>query len=318
MALLKLSDFDPNYRESFDGQDIKGLGVYSEGDEKIGTVSDALVDEEGHFRYLIVDLGFWIFGKKVLLPIGRSRVDYNADRVYAVGMTRAQAENLPEFDENMAVDYDYEERVRGVYRSPAAGASVTSATDDVAPIDRSMPLDASAPLDAAYSASMTDAIVDKPIAPTYDRDTYNYEQDQSLYDVNEQAHQNIKLYQERLIANKNRRKSGEVTVGKHVETETARVAVPIEKERVVIERTTPVDAGRAVSPGTVDFREGEVARVEMYEETADIHKEAFVREEVNVKKVVDRDTVEAEETLRREELDVNTGNLPIDEKRDRI
>jgi len=46
----------------------------------------------------------------------------------------------------------------------------------------------------------------------------------------------------------------------------------------VIERVTPTDAGRAVSPGEIDFQEGEVARIEVYEETPDIHKEAFVRE----------------------------------------
>jgi len=80
--------------------------------------------------------------------------------------------------------------------------------------------------------------------------------------------------------------------------------VPIEKERVVVERVTPADAGRAVAP--VNFGEGEVARIETYEETPDIHKEAFVREEVKVKKVVDQETVEAQETLRREELDVDT------------
>ena len=47
----------------------------------------------------------------------------------------------------------------------------------------------------------------------------------------------LKLYQERLVADKHREKTGEVTVGKRVETETARVSVPIEKERVVVERT---------------------------------------------------------------------------------
>jgi len=61
MPLVKLEDFDPNYRESFDGNDLKGMGSIQT-HEKIGTVNDAL-DEEGHFRYFIVDLGFWIFGK---------------------------------------------------------------------------------------------------------------------------------------------------------------------------------------------------------------------------------------------------------------
>ena len=51
--------------------------------------------------------------------------------------------------------------------------------------------------------------------------------------------------------------------------------------------------------------------MEVYEETPDIHKEAFVREEVRVTKVVDQDTVTAEEQLRREELDVDTQGRPV-------
>ncbi|HBE51714.1 MAG TPA: photosystem reaction center subunit H, partial [Cyanobacteria bacterium UBA11369] len=270
------------YRETFEGDDVKGLGVYAEGDEKIGTVSDVLVDENGHFRYLVVDLGFWIFGKKVLLPIGRTRIDYNADRVYAIGMTREQAENLPEYSDRMTADYDYEERVRGVYRT--------------------QPVEASAPVDTTADYS------------TYDRNSYNYDREPNLYGLNDRDHQTFRLYEERLIANKNRYKAGEVAVGKRIETETARVSVPIEKERVVIERVTPTDAGTVVNPGEVAFQEGEVARVELYEETPDIHKEAFVREEVRVRKVVDRDTVEAQETIRREELDVNTDGTPVVEQ----
>jgi uncharacterized protein (TIGR02271 family) len=293
MALYKLHDFDPNYRDTFQGDDIKGLGVYAEGkDEKIGTISDVLVDDEGHFRYLVVDLGFWIFGKKVLLPIGRARIDYNVDRVYAIGMTRQQAEDLPEFNERSGVDYDYEEQVRGVYRRPV---------DSTSAVDTSRPLDASAPLNASY--------------PTFNRDTYTYEQEPSLFNINERDNQTLKLYEERLIANKKRQKAGEVAIGKRVETETARVEIPLERERVVIERVTPTDAGRPVAPGEANFREGEVARVEIYEETPDIRKEAVVREEVRVKKVVEQETSEAQATVRREELDVDTtGGLPIEER----
>ncbi|MCC5664550.1 DUF2382 domain-containing protein [Nostoc sp. CHAB 5784] len=297
MVLYKLQDFEPNYRDTFEGRDINGLGVYTQGtDEKIGTVSDVLVDEEGHFRYLVVDLGFWIFGKKVLLPLGRARIDYNVDRVYTIGLTREQAEDLPEFSERQTLDYDYEERVRGVYRQP---------TDYVPPVDPLLPLEATPPVDTTYQ---------QPVTPTYNRDSYNYEQEPSLYGLNEQDHQTLRLYEERLIANKRRQKTGEVTIGKHVETDTARVAVPIEKERVVIERVTPADAGTAVSGREADFREGEVARVEIYEETPEIRKEAFLREEVRVRKVVDQETVETQETVRREELDVNSGNLPIEER----
>lgn len=274
MALIKLADFYPNYREEiFGGDDIKGFDVYAGStDEKIGSVYDALVDETGRFRYLVLDTGIWVVGKKVLLPIGSSRIDYDARRIYATGLTsKQQAENLPQYSEDMTVDYDYEERVRGVYRPPA----------------------------------------EQSISASYDRDTYSYDRDASLYNTNEQEHQNLKLYEERLIANKNRAKTGEVAVGKRVETNTAQVSVPVEKERVVIERTTPINAGTTVTPGEADFREGEVARIEVYEETADIHKEAFVREEVNVRKEVDRDMVEGKETVRREELDVKTEGQPV-------
>jgi uncharacterized protein (TIGR02271 family) len=127
----------------------------------------------------------------------------------------------------------------------------------------------------------------------------------------------LKLYEERLVANKERVKAADVTVGKRVETETARVAVPVEKERVVVERITPSDAGTPVAPGTVNFgQQGEVARIEVFEEKADVSKQAFVREEIKVKKEVDRDTVEAQDQVRREVLDVNAPGHQVTHRTD--
>lgn len=114
----------------------------------------------------------------------------------------------------------------------------------------------------------------------------------------------IKLYEERLLVNKQRERAGEVSIGKRVETETASVAVPVEKERIVIERTD-ANVGNVVAPGTADFAGGKVAEVELYEETAEIGKQAFVREEVSVRKEVETETVTASETIRREELEVD-------------
>jgi len=279
MALQRIEEFYPNYREEiFAGDDIKGFDVYAgDSDEKIGSIYDALVDETGRFRYLVIDTGIWIFGKKVLLPIGSARFDYGARRVYATGLfSKEQAEQLPAYNELEPVDYDREEKVRDVYR----GTTATETASTLA-------------------------------SPNYDRSNYSYDLDRPLYETSEQNHQTLKLYEERLIANKNRAKTGEVAVGKRVETEIARASVPIEKERVVIERVTPVEAGRVVSVGEVDFQSGEVARMEVYEETADIHKEAYVREEVSVRKEVVRSTVDGEETLRREELDVQTDGTPL-------
>ena len=117
---------------------------------------------------------------------------------------------------------------------------------------------------------------------------------------------NIKLYEERLKVDKERVSAGQVSVGKRVTTETAEVSVPVERERVVIERTA--GSAAAVTPGADAFQSGEVARVEVYEETANIHKEAVVTEEINVRKETTQETVTAKETLRREELDIDTDN----------
>ncbi|MBW4680415.1 MAG: DUF2382 domain-containing protein [Microcoleus vaginatus WJT46-NPBG5] len=308
MPLYKLEDFNPNYREqAFDGEDIKGLDVYAgSSNEKIGKIHDALVDEMGRFRYLVIDTGFWIFGKKVLLPVGRCRVDVNAQRVYAMGLvSKEQAEHLPEYDESMTVDYAYEERVRGVYRTPS--------------VEGSLPVETSAQLEAprvrpVATPVTSEQTVANPFGSAPDEATlYNYDREPTLYQMNEQDHQKLRLYEERLVANKSRHRAGAVEIGKRVETEVARAAVPVEKDRVVIERTQ-LNAGQAVSPGSIDFHEGEIARVELYEEVADIKKQAFVREEVNIRKETERDMVQAEEVLRREELDIRTEGHPVVER----
>ncbi|MEJ1937959.1 YsnF/AvaK domain-containing protein, partial [Nostoc sp. NIES-2111] len=230
------------------------------------------VDNEGRFRYLVIDTNLEdSISKKILLPIGLSHIDYPARRVYVDGLSKEQVAHLPEYHDNIAVDADYEERVRGVFRPQTSNL-------------------------------------------TYDRQTYNYQQEPALYDLNDQYHQTFKLYEERLIANKQRVKTGEVAVGKHIETETARVEVPIQRERVVIERSSPTSTDAVVDSSEVHFQQGEVARIELYEETPEIRKEAFVREEVRVRKIIENDTVEAQEVIRREELDIDTeGNLLVNE-----
>lgn len=278
MPLVKLEDFYPNHQEGVsDGRsEIKNFDVYAQGDEKVGSVNDILVDDQtGKFRYLVVDTGFWIFGKKVLLPVGIANINYTDRRVDAQGLTKSQVEDLPNLNDLEKIDYEYEEQVRDTYR----------------------------PL-ANNTAGATPAATNATNARDYDRNTYNYDRDPALYNLDRENQQGLKLYQERLIADKHRRKTGEVAVGKRVETQTSHVSVPVEKERVVIERTTPTGSA-AVDPGHT-FQEGEVARMEVYEETPDIRKEAFVREEVRVRKVAERDTVNAEETVRHEELDIDT------------
>ncbi len=320
MALVSLKDTYPDYRETFSDDSLSHLddySVYVDDDNKVGSVEDGLFDDTtGQFRYLIVDTGVWIFGKKVLLPVGKAEFDTDQRRVYARGLTKEQVERLPEYHRDKPVDYDHEESVRGVYREQSASQSVpvsqSAPVEGVAYAD-SMPNRDTADLDMAVSdrdmssRDMSDR--DMAVGRSYDRDTYDYDYDADLYSMpqTENVNQPIRLYEERLVADKTRMKTGDVRVSKRVESETAEVSIPIEKERVVIERTTPT-ATSAVDTN-YDFKEGEVARVEVYEEQANVHKEAFVREEVNVRKETEQTLVTKKETIRSEELDVDAGGV---------
>lgn len=273
MALASLKNTYPDYRNTFSDNNLSHLddySVYAQGEDKVGSIEDGLFDDTtGQFRYLIVDTGTWIFGKKILLPMGKAQFDNENKRVYVHGLTKEQVENLPEYD-GSTVDYDYEERVRGVYRQNSVAQSA-------------------------------------PVAgQAYTQETYDYDYDKDLYTAPETADNNqpIRLYEERLIADKTRMKAGSVAVGKRVETETAEVSIPVEKERVVIERTTPTTTTAVAADH--NFADGEVARVEVFEEKANVSKEAFVREEVTMRKETEEELVSERATIRREELDVDT------------
>ncbi len=297
MALYKLDEFYPNYQEElFDGEDIKGLDVYAgKSDDKIGSIENALVDEQGCFRYFVIDTGFWIFGKKVLLPVGKCHIDAKAKRINAIGISnKKQIEDLPEYHESKTPDRKYEEQVKQVYHPPVM-KSLEEPT--ITSLPNLPPLTASSYAERSAKS---------------DRSDYDYQQDPSLYNLDPDNHQTLKLYEERLVTNKKRQQTGEVVLAKHVETETAKVSLPLEKDRIVIERSTPKNS-KVTSVKDASFQEGEIVRMKVYEETADVHKEAFIREEVTIKKEVDVDTVKAQETLRREELDIDTrGRLDID------
>ncbi len=302
MALHKIKDFDPEYSKHFDDRDVKGMDLYS-AEEKIGSVDDLLVDDDGQIRYLVINTGVWILGKKVLLPIGRARIDYDKKRVYGQNLTKAQVEALPELTEEMTVDYDHEERVRGIYRGTSVNSSTPPAMGVGAAGVQTMPGT------GEPSLGVEDDYLEPQGTMTYDRDTYTHDRDPDLYNMQDDTHPSFKLYQERLVASKTRLKTGDAVISKRIETETAQASVPIEKERVVIERM-PATGATAVAPGEATFQAGEVSRMDVYEEVPEFHKEAFVREEVRVNKVVDKETATSQEQVRREEIDVNVDSRP--------
>ena len=76
-------------------------------DGSIGKIDEAT--NESSSSYVVVDTGFWIFGKKRLVPAGViNTVDHDAEKVY-VTMTKEQIKSAPDYDRD---DWNDESRTR--------------------------------------------------------------------------------------------------------------------------------------------------------------------------------------------------------------
>jgi len=92
--------------------DLVGYGVEA-ADGSIGKVDEA--SNEVGARYLVVDTGPWIFGKKVMLPAGIvDRVDTREERVY-VRRTKDEIKDAPEFDVERYRDATYRQELGTYY-----------------------------------------------------------------------------------------------------------------------------------------------------------------------------------------------------------
>lgn len=88
------------------GRDLDLTGFHVEAlDGGIGSVDEGSPDLDP--RYLVVDTGPWIFGKKVMLPAGViDRIDLE-ERTVHVHRTKEEIRNAPEFDEDAYATDDY-------------------------------------------------------------------------------------------------------------------------------------------------------------------------------------------------------------------
>ncbi|MGQ9372106.1 PRC-barrel domain-containing protein [Azospirillum sp. ST 5-10] len=110
---------DPHLRS---GREIIGYAIGAE-DGDLGRVDDLLVDDaDWRVRYLRVDTGGWLSGRKVVLSTDWiDAIDWAA-RTVGVGLTRGQVEAAPAYDAVSGVDRAYEETLHRSYaRTPYWG-----------------------------------------------------------------------------------------------------------------------------------------------------------------------------------------------------
>ena len=94
---------------------IKGYAIAAS-DGRIGTVSDVLFDDASwRIRWVVVDTGKWLSGRKVLLPLSAlgqldaTGVEFN------VGLTKQQVKDSPDSDTDRPVSRQIEANIYGHY-----------------------------------------------------------------------------------------------------------------------------------------------------------------------------------------------------------
>jgi sporulation protein YlmC with PRC-barrel domain len=99
----KLSETDLPLEEPW--QDMRGLAVYDNRDEQIGSVADLYVDRKSRRpRYLVVSAGGFLgIGKKqFLIPVEEASRDVGEERV-TIQVPKEKVLNSPEFDPDVGV-----------------------------------------------------------------------------------------------------------------------------------------------------------------------------------------------------------------------
>lgn len=105
---------DPHLRS---GHEVKGYAIHAS-DDTIGSVDDLLVDEAGWVvRYVVVDTGNWLPGRKVLISPRWVQAISWEDREVRVNLTRAQIEGSPEYDPDAPLGREYEDALHRHYGS---------------------------------------------------------------------------------------------------------------------------------------------------------------------------------------------------------
>lgn len=115
----------------------------------------------------------------------------------------------------------------------------------------------------------------------------------------------IRLHKEKLNVDKEEVSAGEVNVEKNVVEDRQSIEIPVSKERVEIERR-PVDEDQAMNEASAAFDESEEQiRIPLREEHVEVTKKPVVNEEIVIRKKEVTDTETVDETLLREEADID-------------
>lgn len=225
--------------------------------------------------------------------------------VFTMSDDEAENANVDTTDEG----YEADESVLSSYKDDIKNGSIVVLVDDFAEETGAEDFDNSTPLGTMDSADATVPPVDSiDTTDTLDTiDTTDYSTvDPTLTDNEEK----LQLKEERLDVGTTEVQTGEVNVSKTVNEENQTIDVPVKHEEVTIERHPVTD--ETPTDGSLDL-EAETINIPVTEEQIDVNKRAVVTDEVTINKETKEEVKEVSDTVRKEDLDVQThGDVTVE------
>jgi uncharacterized protein (TIGR02271 family) len=262
---------------------VIGQNVYDESGDKIGSASEVYLDDEtGQPEWATVKTG--LFGtKESFVPIRNADLTDDGIRV---PVSKAQVKDAPKIDTDGHLSPQEEEEL---YRYYGMGGGVTSGVADTTTTTGT----------AGYvdtdttTTTGTAGYVDTDARGTVGHDTSGPTTDNAMT-----------RSEERLTVGTTSREAGRARLRKYVVTENVTETVPVTREEVRVEREPITDAniGNAMEGPAISEEEHEVV---LHAEQPVVAKEAVPVERVRLDKETVTEQVQVNESLRKEEIEVD-------------
>ncbi len=192
-------------------------------------------------------------------------------------------------------------------------------------LEESIPVESSAPISEEFAATRETITEREPAAQTLLTETSSVVKTPPVQppaasstvasDPVGSSNLPIQLYEERLVTQTRRIKTGEVKISKRIVTDSASADIPVTREKIIIEIESIYSGETRLDIGDAETAEDGSIRMGIYEDQALSCRTIVPYQNVSVRKEVVTDTVTAQETIRREEIDITTeGNPSVEEK----
>jgi stress response protein YsnF len=210
---------------------VQDFEVFDASKHKLGKVVAIERSSVDQSPSMVIKIGSWLSSREVLVPLRHYQVDINQRHIYLNSVTKESVEQLHS------------------YSSPSLVRPLDAA------VESSLPLESMALLEEPVVRSVPTYLAPSAV----DEQRFNVERLPEVQEaVKELSGQNISaeeiipLLSERVIVDRQKRKSGEVVVRKVIETEI--VEVVVRREKLIVEQVSPsykelavIDLGQSIT-----------------------------------------------------------------------